>query len=261
MSTFDTIKSNINTIASEVNTTSSTNILTKIAKTFADVIDLFNTEIENTKKTLIDDASNLSYGRQGYYTSKALAYQEGDSLLINAETGALYYETIDEEKQIIKQAAFEDVIVDDVHFLTLKVAVQNPSTLKLEALTGDRFTAFSDYMVNFEIPGLHLYTFSGAPNVFDFVGTVIYSKTANLDTTTASVEAAFESFRDTFQFNGILYLNTLAQYIKSNVVGVIDVIMASPTIDSVAFTSYTKCAAGYFEYDTNTLTSITYTGV
>ena len=139
MITYDQIKANLAAICTEVNTTSLTNILNKIAKSFSDIIDLFNTEIESTKTTLINDASNLVYGRPGYYTGKALAYQDGDSLVENPSTGAFEYAVIDPDKQIVKKAAFDNLV--------LKVAFENSTTGKLEGW-GDNQAINSIYFIS-----------------------------------------------------------------------------------------------------------------
>ena len=56
------------------------------------------------------------------------------------------------------------------------------------------------------------------------------------------------TFRDSFIYNGVLYLNDLSDYLKANVAGIRDVTILLPTIDGIVFSGHTRLMAGYFNY-------------
>jgi hypothetical protein len=255
MATQDIILTNIQAVLSKLNSTSLVRIFGQIAQAIGISIDNTLNELENTKNIIDETIQTQRYGRAGYYTDKALAYQEGDNLTIDPVTFDNVYAVIDPTKQIIVQAAFENV---SGQTLTLKVARLNPDTGKLDALTTLQKSAFDSYFTTFEIPGLPVQKVSLAANMFNFNATINYLSTYDLTNLKANVIAALYEFRDTYRFNGELFINDIETYVKSVVPGIRNISLSNTVIDSVPFSNVIKLSAGYFDFVDNIDLNLTY---
>ena len=238
----------------ELDSTSAVAEYAKMTEAFSGVIDNTLSEIASSENIINNNISNLSFGKSGYYQTVALAYQEGDNLTTDPITGKSIYSVIDPTKQIIKQAAFIDV------GMVLKVARLNPFTGLLDALTPDQLIAFKAYMTVYEIPGLPLQIVSLGANIFTFSTKITYYGTFNYATLKTNVETTLTTFRDTFTFNGILYINDLEDYIKQNVSGVRNAYFSNTKVDGINFSEDIALASGYFDFGTD-FSTITYTAI
>ena len=250
MSTFSTIISYIKASMPELNSGSVAAIINKIAEAVGQAIDNTLTELNNTYTLITNIIVNKNFGHTQYYTDYALMYQEGVDLIIDSVTKKLYYATIDTNKQIIKQAAFEEVVTGNSASLVLKVAYTDPDTGLLAKLPTDKKTAFDSYFSNFEIPGLPVAKISNDPNILTFDALITYDKNFDLTTIQNNWATALISLRDTFQFNGVFYNYYFENYIVTNIPGVLSVYLSNTKIDTVAFNGSTKLSAGYFNYGT-----------
>lgn len=224
------------------------------AQSIGDFLDNLIQEMTDTQNAILQIITNQRYGRSGYYTSSALAFQDGDDLVPAAGNLAPSYAVIDPTKQIVKQAAFQN----SQGSLSLKVASQDPVTGLLIPLTAQQYADFSAYYVNFEIPGIPITLVSLPGNVFTFGAVCTFNAGYNKSTLSANIAAALLSFATTFPFNGTLYTDQLSNYIKTNVPGVIDFYISGTLIDGVAFGGFTNLLAGYFNYAAGYLNAITY---
>src|SRR5690349_17075292 len=136
MATQDQITANL--IALGFNNPSQAAIYNKIAEAFGLLIDSTLTELSNSENAIFNIINQQRYGKSGYYTGKALAFQYGDNLIIDPVTLDYIYAVIDSTKQIVKQAAFEDISSQ----LFLKIATLNALTGLLEPLTTAQYNAF-----------------------------------------------------------------------------------------------------------------------
>lgn len=254
-STIEIIKSSL--IALGFNNPSGAAIENKIVQAVAIPIDNTVQEFANSENRILNIIVTKNYGKDAYYRDKALAFQYGDDLVVDPITFEDVYAEINPLNQIISQAAFENLVGQ----LFLKVAKINTTTGDLEPLTTPEKSAFDDYYVNFEIPGLPITKISLPPNVINFLGTLTYFKTYNLTTLQANVKSALTTFRQKFPFDGEFYLGDLVTYIKTNVPGVRDFFGYNTTLDGNSFSGSINLPAGYFNfpapYDTF-LTNITY---
>lgn len=261
MATFDDIMVNIANGVPELSNPSQLALFYKIAQAVAISVGATQEEIENSKLIIDNIIGTQRYGRSGYYTSKAKAFQYGDSLVIDPDTLDYVYAIIDTDKQIIKQAAFDIAISGGAQILTLKVAKLNPDTNKLIALDSTEKAAFDGYFLSYEIPGLPVTKVSLAANVFSFAAIINYYATYDYNSIVSSVIAALYAFRDNYEFDGVLYVNDLETYIKNNVVGIRNVSLSNTLIDNVAFSVSKNLSAGYFDYITGIENNITYAAV
>jgi len=237
-----------------LNSSSVASLVSKMAEANGQAIDNTLLELTNTETIITGIITDKNFGHSGYYTEKALAYQEGVNLSIDPITLAPYYATVDTTLQIIKQAAFEEVVSGSTVTLILKVAYLDPSTGLLAKLPTAKKTAFDSYFNNFEIPGLPVTKVSNDPNILVFNGAITYDPTYDLTTLQTNLAAALITFRDTFTFNGIFRNYYLENYLVSNVPGVNAVYLSGTTIDAVPFSGTTALSAGDFNYGTCPLT-------
>lgn len=255
MATQDLITANL--IALGFDNPSQAAIYNKIAEACGLVIDSTITELNNSETEIFNINNTQRYGKSGYYTGKALAFQYGDNLIIDAVTFDCVYAVIDVTKQIIKQAAFEDISSQ----LFLKIAALNTITGLLEPLTIAQYNAFSTYFDVFEIPGLPVTIINLPGNILYFNATATFFATYDLPTLQTNLLNALNTFRNSFTFNGTFYAGDLEQYIKTNVPGVRDFFINNTLIDGVPFSGSIALPAGYFNYVNNIQNNVNYVAV
>jgi len=252
MSTFSTIISYIQAGMPELNSTSIASTVNKMAEAIAQAIDNTLTEITNSETIITDIITNKNFGHPQYYTDAALAYQTGVNLSIDPTTLRPYYATTTANLQIVKQAAFQEVVSGTAITLVLKVAKVVSGSLA--PLDSTEYSNFQSYMLNFEIPGLPLTIISGIPNSFAFTALITYNINYDFTTLQANIATALTTFATTFTFNGILDIYKFENYLVTNVAGVNSVYVSGTTIDTVSFSGSTALANGYFNYGAYTLT-------
>lgn len=261
MATIDTILSNIAASCPELSSTSNAALYKKMAQAIAVTIDGTLSEFNNNQTALTNILAQKNYGSAQSYINQALAFQYGDSLEIDPDTLAYYYPVVDTTKQIISQAAFSAINSGGLITLTLKVAKKDTITGKLVKLDTSEKNSFDNYYLTFELPGLPVTKLSLDANIFDFNMRVTYISSYDFNSIQSAVTSALYSFRNSFALNGLLYINDVSSYIKSNVAGVRDVFLSNTTIDTIGFVDVTALSAGYFDYLDDILTRVTYNAV
>jgi hypothetical protein len=252
MATQDQISANL--IALGFDNTSQAAIYNKIAEAFGLIIDSTLTELNNSETEIFNIINTQRYGKSGYYTGKALAFQSGDNLIIDPITFDYIYATIDATKQIVKQAAFEDISAQ----LFLKIATLNTLSGLLEPLTVAQYNAFVNYFTVFEIPGLPVTIINAPGNVLYFNAVCTFFATYDLPTLQTNLLNALNNFRSSFTFNGTFYIGDLEQYVKNTVPGIRDFFINNTLIDNAPFAGSISLPSGYFNYVGNIQNNITY---
>lgn len=140
--TANQIKAYLANILPNLNSSASA-IWTRFVDVFSTIIDILTGEIGRSNTIIETAARSLRVMGQQYYIDKALAYQEGDDLVVvNDETLAMGYAETDTSKQIIKQVYTS---VPDNGEIYLKVATTD-SDNNLIPLTTQQLDAFKGYM-------------------------------------------------------------------------------------------------------------------
>jgi hypothetical protein len=235
--------------------TSAAAIFGKIAQSVGVTVDSTLTELSNSEGIIFNIINTQRYGKSGYYTSKALAFQYGDSLVIDPITLDYIYAVIDATKQIVSQAAFEELVSGQ---LFIKIATVDAITGNLVALSQPQLAAFNNYFVNFQIPDLPVTVVSNSANVLSFTARATYYATVDLPTLQTNLINAMTTFRKSFAFNGELFTGDLQDYIKQNVTGIRDFFIYNTLIDGVPYSGSQSLAAGYFNYAVGIENNITY---
>jgi hypothetical protein len=233
----------------------------KIAQGIGIVIDNTITEMQNSENNILNIINTQRYGKSGYYTSIALAFQYGYSLSINPATLEFYYPVIDDSAKVVSQAAFEEIISGNSSQLFLKIATLDTLLNQLEALSPPELAAFTNYFVNFEIPGVPVTIISADPNVLNFQANATYYATYDFSTLKTNVSNALTAFRNTFAFNGEFFAGDLQDYIKTNVPGMRDFFIYNTAIDNTPFQGSKSLTSGYFDYISTILSQINYTAI
>lgn len=278
MSTADLIQSNL--VALGFTNPSAEAIYNKFAEGAGIPMDNTLTELANSESIITNLLiSQYGNGKALYYVQAALAFQFGDDLsvnmTINPVTGIPYlndiYAVIDTTKQIIAQAAFEEIPSGNATQLVLKVATTDMSG-NLVALSPDQLTAFTNYFLTFQVPGLPVSVNSTAANVLNFMSTATYLSAYDLPTLQSNISAALAAYKvqplsqvqpgsGTQSFNGVLYINLLQDYVEQNTPGLKDFFCFATTIDGAPFSGFVALGAGYFNYDGSVLGNIVYNAV
>lgn len=240
------------------NNTSATAIYNKIAQGFGIPVDNTLQELANSLNVITQTISTKNYGKGGYYTDVAKAFQLGYDLTTDPVTQDLIYATIDTSPavMIITQAAFEEVVNGNNVQLFLKVASTDPVTGNLIPLTVPQLAAFTSYMSNFEILGLPVSIISLAANILTFGAICTYYKTYDLSSLQTALAAVLTTFRQTFPFDGTFYDGDMEDYIKANVPGVRNFFVFNTVIDAMAFAGDTTLPSGYFNYNANLIANL-----
>jgi len=254
--TRDLILSNL--IALGLNNPSDSAVENKIADAIGIPVDNTITEMTNSENRILSIITSKNYGKSGYYTAAALAFQYGDNLIIDPVTLELVYATPDPEAQIIAQAAFEEIVSGNSAQLFLKVAAIDKLTGFLRQLSAAELAAFTNYFVNYELPGLPISIISLPANIINFVANMTYFATYDLTALMASVAVAMTTFAQSFKFNGEFFNGDLSDYLKAQVPGIRDAYFYNTTIDGIPFSGSKNLPAGYFNYDPNIATNLNY---
>lgn len=236
-------------------------LFNKVGQALGIPIDNTMTEFTNNKNSLISIISDKNFGRDQYYTSAAKAFQLGDDLIIDPTTGKNVYAVIDASKQIVTQAAFEELVNGNDVQLFLKIAKKDFVSGLLVPLDGTEFPEFAAYYATFEVPGLPISIINKTANILSFNAIATFFKTYNLSTLQANLAAAMNLFRDTFEFDGEFFNGDLQDYLKQNIPGMRDFFITNTTLDGTAFAGSTLLGSGYFNYLSTILAQITYIGV
>lgn len=258
-STVETILANLNGLA--FNNPSLTALFKKIAQAVGIPIDATITEFANSENRIMNIIQSQRYGKGGYYTTSAKAFQYGDNLIIDPTTKNYIYATITPTKQIVAQAAFEEIKSGNSSSLFLKIAALDAVSGNLIKLSVPQLAAFINYYVIFELPGLPISIINVDANVLNFKSTCTYFATYDFSALSINLAAALTLFKQTFDFNGEFFAGDLQDYIKSNVPGIRDFYLYNTTIDNSPFGGSQTLNSGYFNYDTTILTSINYAAI
>jgi hypothetical protein len=259
MTTQEQIQANL--IALGFDNTSVAALYNQIAQAVALPLDNTLTEINDAINVITNLLTTKNYGKANYYTGKALAFQYGDDLVTDPATFDEVYATVDTSKQIIAQAAFEEIVSGSDSELFLKVATEDVNG-NLIGLNSAQLAAFESYFSNFELPGLPI-SIKSPPtgNVLNFSANATYYKSYDLTTLQANTSSALTAFREGFAFDGVFYAGDLQDYIKQNVPGMRDFYLYSTLLDGTPFSGSQTLSSGYFNYADNLLNQIFYAAV
>jgi len=203
---------------------------------------------QNEVQVLIDQ--NI-FGSAEWFVQKVKAFQYGDDLVRNLETGGLTYETLDPTKQIITHAAIT-VARGAIQAATLKVA----KTLNGEPnpLSPNELTAVRGYIDRLQPPGATIVVNSLPADIVRLRLDIYYNPLFEVSKLQIEVENAVQSYFDALPFDAQILKSKIADTILAGVSGVNDVVIARFEARAVggAFAAVERVyipESGYIKFD------------
>lgn len=252
MSAVNDILTAIQRIIPSLNT-SNAGLFSRIAQVVGSFIDIVRLEMLRSEQTVQQATKIARITTQQYYVDRAYAYQSGDRLVvIDPATQELGYATIDETKQIIKQASIGTV---SLGIFNLNVATADANN-NIIPLTTAQLTAFRNYYLNFRAVGVDITVASNAPAIFTATNLYIrYYKTFNLDDVKQRITKALHDIQVTRRTSNILYINEVETALN-NLEGIRDAYFNEVRITNGASTVVPEdgkvvLETGYFNFDPN----------
>lgn len=212
MSSINDIIDNLRILMPELNT-SATSIIGRIADVVGTVNDITRLEMLRSEQTIAQATRAARVTSASWYIQKALEYQEGDNLtVINPATQELGYETIDETKQIIKQASI-GVTGLGIFFLNVATADSDNNVVQLSQSQLDAFRA---YFLNFVAMGAQCSVMSNEVAVFECESlTIRYWNNYNLDTIKQNINTVLHDIQVTRRDDMYLYINEVEAQLQT----------------------------------------------
>lgn len=217
--------------------------------------DLFKAELETI-------AANAIVGTLPWYQAQVFAFQNGDPLVYNSQTGKYGYAALDAAKQIVKRCAIVEQQDGVLGFKVAKLSAGLPV-----ALSSPEQTSLAAYIKKIRFAGTRFTLISGAGDLLKITATIYYDGVIPSATIKTNVEAAIGAYVGGLPFNGEFLLSRLVDTIQA-VTGVADVVLVTAQTKQAAPDVYATISRvhvpvyGYYQLDSssgNTLTdTLTY---
>lgn len=209
---------------------------------FEGVMDVFKADVES-------QLQRKQPGTLEWYSEKALAFQNGDTLRAD-EWGVVGYALVDQSKQIVKHAS----VAETDGTLILKVATIDTETGELEPLnlTTGEFLNFQRYMESVKFAGTAI-EYRTLPADEVIYGIDVYYDPLYLPATVqVAIEAKLQAFRTEISFNARLYKSDFVNAILSvegvKTVKVTAMIVTPSEGDPIALDVFLELESGYFNF-------------
>lgn len=157
-----------------------------------------------------------------WYYKMALAFQYGDSLVLNERTQQYEYATVDESKQVVKYAAVRD------NGTSVQILVSGDNGGQPVALSNDVLSVFKQYMNRIKVAGVILNITSKPSDIISINATITVDALIMDDRGTLlkdgskPVDAAISEYLKHIKYGGTFNKTKLVDAIQS-VEGVVDV--------------------------------------
>lgn len=199
---------------------------------------IFKTEVETIKASAF--VASLQW-----WTEKATLWQFGDDLSINPDNYSIYYETIDESKQLIEHAA---AIESDGKVI---IKVRREST---DILSDPEMTSFQSYISKLKVAGIRTEVWNFEADKLKLYFEIFYDPILGLPTIQSNVETAINNYIENIPFNSELSITSLIDDIQlvAGVKAVRYISGEGKSINDVYnnIENYYSAKAGYCEIDT-----------
>jgi hypothetical protein len=218
-----------------------------IAMLFEGILEFFKADVDNALAT--KEAGSIYW-----YPVMIKAFQYGDTLIV--DNGIVKYATVNPAAQIITQVSVREV---DDEVVVVKVAKNDPASTSgaITNLNLTELNALKNYVKRRKPPGSKVNIFSNGPDTVYYEITFFYDPLYDEATITAAVQAALETFKAGWGFDGILYKSEL-QAAVTNVPGVLGCDLYIDLVYSSGgglsnLQSHEELPAGYFNYDMSSI--------
>lgn len=174
---------------------------------------LFDKHLSDTTEVLKNNIAATPI----WIKNKILAFQYGDSVEMNEETGIVEYPVIDISKQIITQCSVTNANYGEVNIKVAKGGI-NPVSL-----SSGEMTAVQSYYANLNPAGIRYNIISLDADRLLIRGVVYYNGQYQ-DSIKTDVESAVNTYLSSLPFDGAMVIKDLEQAINS-VAGVEDIVI------------------------------------
>lgn len=210
---------------------------------FESILNGHKTDINNT-------ITQQSICNIPWYHAKALAFQLGDYIVMNADNYRFEYPLIDIDKQIVKFASIRQVESDGVTVLRIYVSKANKLPLSVNELA-----AFTAYIQEIGAAGVHYQIISQAPTNLSFTLQVVRnpmildSSGNRLSDGVNTVSEAISLYLDKIVYGGVFNRTKLVDAIQT-ADGVVDIILNEVKIGTEPSTAQNiESPGGSFVHD------------
>lgn len=197
----------------------------KMIDVFGSVADTYRRDLSDTKNAISRALAEQRITTRDYYRRRAVEFQIDDELKYDPVTFLPYYEKVDGEKRIIKQA----YIIGEFPNYTIIVNTVDKSTGMLRALTKQELASFTTYFSAFLPLGLELTAITTPPASITDPDITLYVSTGTDATKVADdVNKALRVYEQTLRKTNTVTRSEIEDVMQS-VPGVVAVGWASPT--------------------------------
>lgn len=168
--------------------------------TFELIFDLFRKEVDTL-------TNKITPGTVRWYAEMCKRFQNGDTLKFDEKTAMLYYPEKKEEKQIIKVASVSESKDEKGNpCLFIKVAkYKDNATKEYGELDENEMANFKSYMDAVKFAGCNTEIISTHADLLYYKMTVYHDPAVPSDTIQNEVMQALKDFKDTIDFDGVVY--------------------------------------------------------
>lgn len=209
MGAVDIIRAALAQVLPQLNSNAS--IESKIVDVVGTVADSYNIERENTLNVINTALAEQKVTGKEYYRRKAIAFQNGDALSYDPVNYGGYYENIDPQKQIIKQAYISGTF-PSFFLLVNKIG----SDGHLTVLSDNELASFRTYFAAFQPIGMNLQITSLPPAVINAPDMVVYVEAGSDASSIASqINAAFTAQEKILRNTNTVYCTEIDRVVLS----------------------------------------------
>lgn len=220
-------------------------------------IHLFEVILDEFRSEVNSAADKIIPGTIRWYAEQCRRFQNGHELLFDGQTAKLYYAQDDPSSRIISVVA----VSEGTDSLSIRVAKRDTQN-RIVPLTSDELRNFTGYVDSIKFAGTQIITVSTNADRVRYDVEAVYDPAVPATTVRERITEAIEKFRDRQDFDSILYRQRfLAAVMAAD--GVVTAELHSLQRKGTSMTDFSpvgvadELEAGYFDYDTDSVLTLT----
>lgn len=166
------------------------------------------------KVDIAKDLQNRINGTPAYYSNALLKYQSGDSLVMSEDGTQFSYQSVNEEKRIVKKSSYSEI--DEAGFndkkLILKVATGESGAY--EKIDTEELIKVQSYLNEISFAGTHGTVVSRIGDIVIPRVTVYYDGAVSVDDVYSNISAQLNTFITNLDFDSVVYAQKVMDAIQ-----------------------------------------------